>query len=162
MLIPITVHVPEPLVTSFYERFGEFVKDRPQPGELPAPKRLEDGSLAPSWVDSDDAADIAWSLWKELSVLGASVLSALTRDVKDESRSFTPEQVAAATQHPKGASGVAGMLGGVGKAIRRAGLPEYRTPRGGSWHYVWDWDGTVFTMTPDVAKLLRKASYRRI
>ncbi|WP_190987853.1 hypothetical protein [Pseudarthrobacter sulfonivorans] len=53
---------------------------------------------------------------------------------------------------------MAGILGGMGKAIRRAGLPMYTTPRGNSWHYIWDWDGERYSMTPEVARLLRAAS----
>jgi len=61
-------------------------------------------------------------------------------------------------KHPKGKAGVAGLLGGVGKAIRRAGLPVYTTTRGNSWHYIWDWDGERYSRTPEVARLLRKSA----
>ncbi|GAA1764018.1 hypothetical protein GCM10009712_10680 [Pseudarthrobacter sulfonivorans] len=76
----------------------------------------------------------------------------------DKTEHFRPEEIAEAISHPKGTSGVAGILGGMGKAIRRAGLPMYTTPRGNSWHYIWDWDGERYSMTPEVARLLRAAS----
>lgn len=40
--------------------------------------------------------------------------------------------------------------------MSRAGLPVYTTPRGNSWHYIWNWDGERYSMTPEVARLLRK------
>lgn len=161
MLVPITVHVPEHLVPHFYERFGEFVSDKPAADLLTAPKRLESGAYAPAWVDSDEADDLARSLWKELSPKGEEVLLYLAQQVESEPRHFTPADIAGAMEHPNGVSGIAGILGGVGKAIRRAGLPVYTTPSGGTWHYVWDWDGAEYTMTPDVARLIREANYRR-
>ncbi len=160
MLIPITVHVPERLVPDFYVRFGEFMSQGPQSAPS-APKVLESGALAPAWVDSDEAEQIALTLWEEVSGPGHSVLTYLSRTTDKEPRRFRPDEVAAALQHPKGASGIAGILGGVGKAIRRADLPIYNTPRGGTWHYVWDWDGEEYTMTPEVARLLRKAERHR-
>ena len=72
--------------------------------------------------------------------------------------SISAKEIAAELQHPKGKSGIAGILGGVGKAIRRADLPMYSTRSGGSWHYIWDWDGDVYAMEPEVAALLRKAA----
>jgi len=160
MLIPITVHVPDRLVQDFYARFGEFMAEGPQSAPS-SPKLLESGAFAPAWVDSDDAADIALALWEEVSGPGHHVLTFLSRQTRDEPRRFRPEEVAKEMQHPKGASGIAGILGGVGKAIRRANLPLYNTPRGGTWHYVWDWDGEEYTMTPEVARLLRKAEQHR-
>lgn len=153
-MIPITVHVPERRVEEFYIRFGEFVSDTADPG---VPLRLESG-LVPAWVESDDAASLAASLWGEISGPGRSVLLYLIRATGDETTHFRPNDIADAINHPKGKSGIAGILGGVGKAIRRAGLPMYSTPTGGAWHYIWDWDGDYYSMTPEVARLLRKAS----
>lgn len=82
----------------------------------------------------------------------------MIRATGDETMHFLPGEIAKAISHPKGASGVAGILGGVGKAIRRAGLPMYTTPKGASWHYIWDWDGERYSMTPEVARLLRTAA----
>ncbi len=82
----------------------------------------------------------------------------MIRGTGDEAVHFLPEEIAKAISHPKGASGVAGTLGGEGKAIRRAGLPMYTTPKGNSWHYIWDWDGQRYCMTPEVARLLRTAA----
>lgn len=161
MLIPVTVYVPESLVPDFYERFGQFVGNQSATDTLTSPKWLESGAFAPSWVDSDDAETRALSLWDEVSGPGQSVLLYLSRATGDEPKRFRSDEVARALQHPHGASGIAGILGGVGKAIRRAGLPMYTTPRGGTWHYIWDWDGEVYTMTPDVARLLQKAHAHR-
>lgn len=161
MLIPITVHVPEHLVPSFYERFGELISHKSASDAPTSPKRLESGVFAPRWVDSEDADALALSLWEELSGPGQSVLLFLSRATEDEPRRFMPDEVATAMNHPNGASGIAGILGGVGKAVRRAGLPMYTTPRGTTAHYLWDWDGVAYTMTPDVARLLRKAHIHR-
>ena len=82
----------------------------------------------------------------------------MIRATENETTRLRPEDIANAADHPKGKSGIAGIFGGVGKAVRRAGLPMYSTPTGGKWHYVWDWDGEYYSMTPEVADLLRKAS----
>lgn len=156
-MIPITVHVPERRVEEFYIRFGEFVADVPAP-ELPV--HLSSGTV-PSWALGDEAAAMASNLWGEVSGPGHSVLTYLSRAARKETASFTPEQLAEDLGHPKGVSGIAGILGGVGKAIRRAGLPTYRTPRGAEWHYVWGWDGERYSMTPEVAALLRAAERAR-
>jgi hypothetical protein len=161
MLVPITVHVPEHLVPRFYEQFGDLVSKKSATDALPAPKKVAPHVYEPAWVESEDAAELAWALWKELSLLGAQVLLYLAREVGEEPKHFTPEEIAVAMRHPKGPSGIAGVLGGVGKAIRRAGLPMYTSRLGGAWHFVWDWDGAVYTMTPAVARLLREADTRR-
>ena len=154
MFIPITVHVPEHRVEEFQIRFGEFVAKVPNPD---APTLLPSGTV-PSWVETDEAPVIAATLWAEISLPGHAVLLHLIGATGDETVHFLPEEIAKAISHPKGASGVAGILGGVGKAIRRAGLPMYTTPRGTSWHYIWDWDGERYSMTPQVARLLRTAA----
>lgn len=152
MLIPITVHVPEHLVSKFYSDFGRFTIEEVSN----APKRLESGAFAPIWVGTPEASDLAAALWDKVSDPGRAVLLYLSRETGDEPRYFRPDEVAAATQNPKGASGLAGVLGGIGKAIRRAGLPMYTTPSGTPWHYVWDWDGEFYIMTPEVASLIKK------
>ncbi|MFJ4998649.1 hypothetical protein ACIP5T_10880 [Microbacterium sp. NPDC088619] len=152
-MIPITVHVPERRVEEFYIRFGEFVAETPDSAE---PVRLESGAV-PSWVLADDAQEVASRFWSGVSLPGRSVLTFLSRSAKRDTVHFTPDQLASALNHPNGVSGIAGILGGVGKAIRRAQLPLYRTPKGGDWHYVWGWDGEKYSMTPEVAKLLRDA-----
>lgn len=152
MIIPITVHVPEHRVEDFYIRFGEFLADVPDPD---APTQLPSG-IVPSWVVTDQAQAIAATLWKEISGPGQSVLRYMARAIDGETKHFLPDEIADGIGHPKGKAGVAGLLGGVGKAIRRAGLPVYTTPRGNSWHYIWDWDGERYSMTPEVAKLLRR------
>ena len=154
MFIPITVHVPEHRVEEFYIRFGEFVADVPDPD---APTRLPSGTV-PSWVETNEAPAIAETLWGKISPQGQGVLLHLIRATGDETMHFLPGEIAKAISHPKGASGVAGILGGVGKAIRRAGLPMYTTPKGASWHYIWDWDSERYSMTPEVARLLRTAA----
>lgn len=152
-MIPITVHVPERRVEEFYIRFGEFVAEIPESAD---PVRLESG-VVPAWAQKGDAQAVAARFWNEVSGPGHSVLSFLSRSAMRETAHFTPDELASALQHPNGVSGIAGILGGVGKAIRRAQLPMYRTPRGTEWHYVWDWDGEKYSMTPEVAKLLRGA-----
>jgi hypothetical protein len=153
-MIPITVHVPERRVEDFYIRFGEFISDTPAP-ELPL--RLESG-VVPRWAQSDEAEAIAEALWGEVSGPGHAVLTYLARKTESDTTHFTPEDVATAMNHPNGKSGIAGILGGVGKAIRRAGLPMYSTPSGSIWHYLWEWDGEYYSVTPEVARLLRKAA----
>ncbi|AUI50907.1 hypothetical protein [Arthrobacter crystallopoietes] len=154
MIIPITVHVPDHRVEDFYIRFGEFVANVPNPD---APTVLPSGTV-PSWVQTDEAPAIAATLWDEISLPGHSVLLHMIRATGDETVHFLPDEIAKAMSHPKGTSGIAGILGGVGKAIRRAGLPMYTTPRGTSWHYIWGWDGERYSMTPEVARLLRTAA----
>lgn len=156
-MIPITVHVADHRVEEFYVRFGEFVSDTPDPS---APTRLPSGNV-PGWVQSEEAASLAATLWDEVSGPGHSVLLRLIRAARDETVRIRPEDLAKMVGHPKGQSGIAGILGGVGKAIRRAGLPMYTTPSGTSWHYIWDWDGAYYSMTPEVARLLSKADSQR-
>lgn len=154
MIIPITVHVPEHRVEDFYIRFGEFIADVPNPD---APTLLPSGAV-PSWVQTGDALAIAGTLWDEISMPGQVVLRYMARATGDETKHFLPQEIADAIQYPKGAAGVAGRLGGIGKAIRRAGLPVYTTPQGTRWHYIWGWDGERYSMTPEVARLLRKVA----
>lgn len=78
-----------------------------------------------------------------ISLPGKSVFRFMAR--KDEMRYFPPKEIADGIGHPKGTAGVAGLLGGVGKAIRRAGLPVYTTSKGTSWHYIWGWDGERYS-----------------
>lgn len=153
MILPITVHVPEHRVEDFYIRFGEFIANVPDPE---APIQLPSGTV-PSWIKTGEAAAIAAGLWNEISFPGRRILHYLIGEAKEETVSLLPEELANLAGHPKGKSGVAGILGGVGKAIRRAGLPLYTTPRGTSWHYIWGWDGERYSMTPEVAQLLRVA-----
>lgn len=156
MLIPITVHVPERLVPDFYVRFRQ--NHEPGPAECAVcPQGARIRRTCSAWVDSDEAEQIALALWEEVSGPGHSVLIYLSRATDKEPRRFRPDEVATALQHPKGASGIAGILGGVGKALDGRISPIYNTPRGGTWHYVWDWDGEEYTMTPEAARLLRKA-----
>lgn len=153
-MIPITVHVPESRVQEFNIRFAEFILDSP---DISAPLILPTGKV-PAWIRNDDAAELASRFMKEVSGPGNAVLRHLIDNARtDHPAIFTADELAAMTAHPNGKSGVAGILGGVGKAVRRAGLPMYRTPRGRTWHYVWDWDGESYSMTPEVARLLRKA-----
>lgn len=154
MLIPITVHVPEHRLGEFHLRFGEFLSNVPDPD---APTRLPSG-IVPSWVVTDEAPAIAATLWDKVSERGQTVLLHLIEATGDKTAHFPPGEIAKAISDPKGTSGVAGTLGGVGKAIRRAGLPMYTTPKGKSWHYIWDWDGERYSMTPEVARLLRAAA----
>lgn len=154
MLIPITVHVPEHRVAEFQIRFGEFIADVPDPD---APTLLPSGTV-PAWVETDEAPAIAATLWDKISPQGQGVLLHLIRATGDETMHFLPKEIAKAISHPKGASGVAGTLGGVGKAIRRAGLPMYTNPKGKPWHYIWGYDGARYSMTPEVARLLRTAA----
>ena len=156
-IIPITVHVPDHRVEEFYIHFGEFMSDTPDPD---APTNVASGTI-PGWVQSDKALSIAASLLDEVSLPGRSVLMQMVRLTGDETKRFRAEEIADAIGHPMGKSVVAGTLGGVGKAIRRAGLPMYRTPRGNSWHYIWDWDGDSYSMTPEVAQVLRAAAHHR-
>lgn len=152
MSIPITVHVPEHRVEDFYVRFGEFIANVTDPE---APTRLPSGTV-PSWIETDEAPAIAAKLWSEISFPGRRILHYLIGEAKEETVALLPEELATLTGYPK-KSGVAGVLGGIGKAIRRAGLPMYTTPRGTSWHYIWGWDGERYSMTPEVAQLLREA-----
>jgi len=156
-LIPITVHVPDHRVEEFYIRFGEFISNIRHPED---PLRLPSGTV-PSWVQTDDAPKLAAKLWEEVSLPGHAVLNYLVRATKTETVHLRPEEIAEAMSHPKGKSGIAGILGGVGKAIRRASLPTYTTPNGDSWHYIWDWDGERYSMAPEVAEVLRLAERKR-
>lgn len=155
-MIPITVHVPDHRVEEFYIRFGEFVADVPSPD---SPIHTESGT-APAWIATDAADAIASRLWHELSGPGGSLLNIMMTTTSKETGHFTPEELAEAYGHPKGKSRIAGVLGGVGKAIRRANVPMYTTPSGGTWHYIWDWDGERYSMIPEVATLLRRARSR--
>ncbi|AZC12851.1 hypothetical protein [Microbacterium sp. ABRD28] len=152
-MIPITVHVRENRVEEFYVRFAEFIADTP---DVTAPLILPSGTV-PAWVQTDEAGALASRLMSEISGPGNFVLRHLIDGARKGTVYLSPDELAKMTQHPKGKSGVAGILGGVGKAIRRADLPMYRTPNGGTWHYVWDWDGVHYSMTPEVARLLRAA-----
>ncbi len=155
-MIPITVHVRENRVEEFYVRFAEFIVEAP---DLAAPLILRSGK-APAWVKTDEAKALASKLMGEISLPGYGVLRHLIEGADKETVYLTPDDLARLTRHPKGKSGIAGILGGVGKAIRRAGLPMYRTPSGGTWHYIWDWDGERYSMTPEVAELLHAARVR--
>jgi hypothetical protein len=156
-MIPITVHVPDHRVEEFYIRFGDFTAATPNP-DAPTPTA---SGLIPTWTQGDEALSLAKALWEEVSGPGEFLLHLMTSDVKNETRYFTPDELATAFAHPKGKAAVAGVLGGIGKAIRRAGLPLYLTPSGEPWHYVWDWDRERYSMTPEVATLLRTARNRR-
>ncbi len=155
-MIPITVHVRENRVEEFYVRFAEFIVEAP---DITAPIRLPSGTI-PAWIQTDEAKTLAARLMSEISLPGSGVLRHLIDGARSETAHLRPEDLERLTQHPKGKSGIAGILGGVGKAIRRAGLPMYRTPNGDTWHYVWDWDGEHYSMTPEVAKVLRAARAR--
>jgi hypothetical protein len=153
-MFQITVHVPDNRVEDFYIRFGEFIASNHDPE---SPSNI--GSrLVPGWVETDDAEIIAEKLWRELSLPGRAVLGYLAARAESSTLFISANELAEGLDHPNGKSGVAGILGGVGKAIRRAGLPMYSTRSGGSWHYIWDWDGDVYAMEPTVATLLRKAA----
>lgn len=154
MLIPITVHVPEHRVQEFQIRFGEFIAEVPEPD---APTRLPSG-IVPAWVETGEAPTIAATLWDKISLRGQEVLLHMIQGTGDQTMHFLPRDIAKAVSDPKGAPGVAGTLGGVGRAVRRAGLPLYVTPKGKNWHYIWDWDGLRYSMTPEVAALLRDAA----
>lgn len=154
MHIPITVHVPEHRIDEFNVRFAEFILDVPDPG---VPTRLPSGTV-PSWVETAEASSIAANLWDEISLPGKGVLRPLIEKARYDTAYLFPKELADLSKYPKGASGVAGVLGGVGKAIRRAGVPLYTTPSGASWHYIWGWDGERYSMTPEVAGLLRAAA----
>jgi hypothetical protein len=156
-LIAITVHVPDHRVEEFYVRFGEFVSDTPNPD---APTQLPSG-IVPTWTQGEEALVLAKRLWQELSGPGEFLLHVMTINVQDETRYFTPDELAAAFGHPGGKSRVAGVLGGIGKAIRRAEIPIYSSPSGTPWHYIWDWDRERYSMNPQVAKLLRRAKNSR-
>ena len=156
MIIPITVHVPESRVPEFYIQFGEFLTEDPSTDTLSPPLYLPSGRV-PAWTQDDDASQRAAALTGEMSGPGIAVLRHLVNAAQEETAIFTAGELAEMTGHPHGKSGVAGILGGVGKAIRRVGLPMYATPRGNPWHYVWDWDGERYSMTPEVARLLKAA-----
>lgn len=153
--IPITVHIPEHRVDEFNTRFAEFILDVPDPG---APIRLPSGTV-PAWVETAEAPSIAAKLWDEISLPGKGILRHLIEEARNETAYLLPKDLADLSKHPTGASGVAGALGGIGKAIRRAGVPLYTTPSGDPWHYIWGWDGKRYSMTPEVAGLLRKAAH---
>ena len=153
-MIPITVHVRESRVEEFYLRFAEFIVETP---DLAAPLVLPSGTV-PTWIQTDEEPALASRFMNEVSGMGNAVLRHLIDGARKETIYLTPDELAERTQHPHGKSGVAGILGGVGKAIRRADLPMYRHPNGrDTWHYVWDWDGERYSMTPEVARLLRAA-----
>lgn len=152
-MIAVTVHVPPHRIEEFYIRFGEFTADIPEPD---APVRTASG-LIPPWVQDDDALDRAKRFWRTLSVEGSILLDKMTVDMENETLYFTPEELARKYGHPGGKSKVAGVLGGIGKAVRRAGLPIYRSTSGNGWHYIWDWDQQRYSMTPEVARVLRFA-----
>lgn len=153
-MIPITVHVPENRVSEFYVRFGEFLQDEPSKEH---PLRLDSG-LVPGWIKNDDAQSLVYNLWDKMSLQGHVILTYMARKVGDSTVQFRPDEIAKELNNPNGVSGIAGLLGGVGRAIRRVDLPMYLTPKGKEWHYLWDWDGESYSMTPEVAKLLRNAA----
>jgi len=152
-VIPITVHVPGNRVADFYIRFGEFLQDAPAPeGPL-----YVDGRPLPRWVQTDDAPAMAAKFMGEVSLPGLALLRNLVDAAQSKTAEFTPEQLVQATGSAITKQAVAGILGQVGKAVRRAGLPMYVTPRGNSWHYIWDWDTQRYSMEPEVARLLSAA-----
>ncbi|PPH95174.1 hypothetical protein C5C95_16925 [Rathayibacter sp. AY1B7] len=152
-MIPVTVHVPPQRVEEFYIRFGEFIADTAEPD---APVRLPSGTV-PAWVLGDDADELATRFWGMLSFEGRRLLDRMTENESGETQSWTPDELATRYGHPGGKSKVAGVLGGVGKAAGRAGLPRYRTPSGGPGYYIWDWEQQRYSMTPEVARILRAA-----
>lgn len=156
-MIPVTVHVPKGRLQDFYVRFAEYLRETPETDD---PTWLGDG-FVPSWIVSDEADALALKLWGELTLTGNRILTYWSEKARHGETTFTSNDLVALTQNPKGKSGVAGVLGGVGKAIRRAGLPSYRTPNGNDWHYLWTWDGEHYWMSPEVANLLIKASHKR-
>lgn len=159
MLVPVTVHVPEERVPDFYAQFGNFMIAKAAETDLPL---RVDGRAIPWWVKDENAQELANSLMRETSFLGSRLLQRMAQQVEgEEPARITAQELTDLFAHPNGSvSHTAGVLGGVGKAIRRAGLPVYRLRSGGTWHYIWDWDGDVYTMQPEVAALLRAAAQR--
>jgi hypothetical protein len=158
MLIPITVHIPEERVPDFYAQFGHFAIAK---ADTDLPLRIE-GRALPRWVNDENAQELADALMRETSFLGSRLLERMTGQVEgEEPARISAQELTSLFAHPNGSvSHTAGVLGGVGKAIRRAGLPVYKLRSGGTWHYIWDWDGDVYTMQPEVATLIRKAARR--
>ena len=153
-MIAITVHVPERRVEEFYGRFGEFLTTPPGVTES-SPHHVGN---PPAWSQDPDAQERVKALWRRVSPLGRDVLRALAQGaLAANPQSFTTQELADATQNIKGKQALTGVLGGVGNAIQRTGLPKYGTPVGNQWHYVWDWDGERYSMSPDMARLLLTA-----
>jgi hypothetical protein len=155
MLVPITVLVPEAKVAAFYSRFGEFVSDASSESESVLPHQV--GS-PPAWTNDPDAQERAGAFWSHVTESGRDLLRVLISGaLESPPRGFSPREFVDAAEHVHTKQSAAGTLGGVGTAIQRAGLPKYRTAAGKEWHFVWDWDGYRFSMTPEMAQLLLSA-----
>jgi hypothetical protein len=152
----VTINVPEDRLPEFYHRFGDFLGNSPvQSGVQLLPEKI-DGWDIPAWANEPDASQLLGTLWSAISPTAQETLRVLVDGaLEDQPRGFTPEELLAITHHPKGTSGIAGVLGQVGHEIRRVGLPRYKAGSE-SWHYVWHWNRHQYSMSPTVATLFRQ------
>lgn len=158
----VTVPIPEDRIAEFYEKFGEFMSEQKAStgaNGLPNLRRPPsvDGDDVPGWINDQDAEERARVFWDLLSDTGRETLGVLIDRALDEETSdrLSVEELVAATDNSKGASGLAGVFGAAGRATKAAQLPRYLTKKGdGDWSYIWNWDGQHYWVPTPVARLL--------
>lgn len=158
-----TVLVHESDIPEFYRRLGENMAERTNNSDSAAreqPTRrdtLGADRVAPDWVEESGAEHRAEVLWSSLSQNARNTFSVLIDGaLADHPQRFTSEELADAAGIANGPSGVAGVFGAAGRAIRKVGLPLYDNGQSSEWHYVWDWDGTRYWMLPLVAQVFQR------
>ena len=126
--------VPEDRVPAFYRWFGEWLSGKnDEGGEQATPAAVH-------WLDAPDAAERASSAWNAMTLPARSVISVF---VDSPGQPLTSEAVVDVLGHDKGVHGLAGVLGGAGRAFNKFGIPD-----------AWKWDGTYYWMDPRIAALL--------
>lgn len=155
----VTVWVPEERIPDFYRKFGEFMADT----ETSFLEGSASTNRVPAWASGPDAVELVGNVWRNLSSAGQTALGFLIDGaLRERPEKFTPQDLVDELGHPNGSSGIAGVFGSAGRAVKKAGVPRYRLGDSDSetWHFVWDWDGSQYWMAPEVAALFRQAQSR--
>jgi hypothetical protein len=154
--LEVRVHVPEDRLTEFYSRFGDFMIE--QRTAQPSANAMHAVGTAPDWVHEAGAKERAARFWHQITDVGRDLLRVLVAGAEaGDGHQFTPAELVSKTS-AKSAQSVAGTFGGVGQLIASEGLPSYTYAAGKQWHFIWDWDPKkrLYSMSPDMAKLLRE------
>lgn len=116
------------------------------------------GGRVPAWAINPGAVELAATIWSNLSAAGKTAMGLLVDGALEERhKKFTPQELVEHLDQPNGVSGVAGVFGSAGRAVKKAGVPLYPSNNGKQWHSVWHWDGSHYWMAPKVAALFREA-----